>query len=91
MLNAEGAEQLIFDDSLDQSRTYSLLLHLLRIMPLWIRETRNDLESLRTWYTKYSTDETIRWSERAEQPKSGREAHANSADIIRKELGCTVR
>ncbi|KAH6850577.1 hypothetical protein B0I37DRAFT_117046 [Chaetomium sp. MPI-CAGE-AT-0009] len=37
----------MLDDSLAHSKLYFQLLHLLRIMPLWIRETKYDLERLR--------------------------------------------
>ncbi|KAH6641214.1 hypothetical protein F5144DRAFT_562857 [Chaetomium tenue] len=37
----------MLSDSLAHSKLYFQLLHLLRIMPLWIRETKYDLEKLR--------------------------------------------
>lgn len=37
----------MLDGSLSQSKMYFQLLQLLRIIPLWIRETRYDLEKLR--------------------------------------------
>ncbi|KAK3297305.1 uncharacterized protein B0H64DRAFT_457373 [Chaetomium fimeti] len=47
ILNPNSAENLMLDDSLAHSKLYFQLLHLLRIMPLWIRETKYDLERLR--------------------------------------------
>jgi hypothetical protein len=46
ILDSSAAEGLMLDDSLAQSKMYFQLLHLLRIMPLWIRDTRYDLEKL---------------------------------------------
>jgi hypothetical protein len=48
ILDASAAEGLMLDDSLRQSKVYFQLLHLLRVIPLWMRETRYDLENLRT-------------------------------------------
>ncbi|KAK4125706.1 hypothetical protein N657DRAFT_669935 [Parathielavia appendiculata] len=47
ILNADSTEQLLFQGSLAQSKVYFQLLQLLRIIPLWIRETRDDLERLK--------------------------------------------
>jgi len=54
------AEDLMIDQSLAQSRMYFQLLHLLRIIPLWIRETRADLEGLRASYNQIEPQETSR-------------------------------
>ncbi|KAH6843422.1 hypothetical protein B0I37DRAFT_357382 [Chaetomium sp. MPI-CAGE-AT-0009] len=48
ILNADSSEQLLFHGSLAQSKVYFQLLQLLRIMPLWIKETRIDLVNLKT-------------------------------------------
>lgn len=47
ILDTSAAEGLMFDDSLAQSKMYFQLLHLLRVIPLWMRETRYDLENIR--------------------------------------------
>jgi hypothetical protein len=47
VLNPDSAQKLMLGDSLAHSKLYFQLLHLLRIIPLWIRETKYDLERLR--------------------------------------------
>jgi hypothetical protein len=48
ILNANSTEELLFDGSFSQSKMYFQILQLLRIMLLWIRETRYDLERFKS-------------------------------------------
>jgi hypothetical protein len=48
ILNANSTEELLFDGSFSQSKMYFQIAQLLRIMPLWIRETRYDLERFKS-------------------------------------------
>lgn len=73
----------MFDDSFAQSKMYFQLLHLLRIVPLWIRETGDDLQRLKSRYYKDSAVETSYLLELESKGVLARGAAARSAEIVR--------
>jgi hypothetical protein len=67
----------MLDDSLAQSTMYFQLLHLLRIIPLWIRETKYDLERLRR-------DCDAITAHMQSIPEFGRTSFPRCADLVRR-------
>lgn len=76
------AKMMMYDDRHGvEARKYFQLLQLLRIMPLWMKETKLDLEKLRTrYYHGISDFESIQLKRNI--PRSQR-AMAQSAEIVR--------